>query len=63
VSEARNRAGGFFSLVRSQAFGSADDPEQVLAALSRELRQHVGHALDDDAAMLLIRRDSAQDTA
>jgi serine phosphatase RsbU (regulator of sigma subunit) len=63
VSEARNRAGGFFPLVRSQAFGGADDPEQVLAALSRELRQHVGHALDDDAAMLLIRRDLAQDTA
>jgi hypothetical protein len=31
----------------------------VLDCLQRDVLRHVGHALDDDAAMLLIRREPA----
>jgi len=59
VSEARSRSGEFFPLARCRAVREADDPDQVLDALSAEVLRHVGHALDDDAAMLLIRREPA----
>ena len=59
VSEARGRSGEFFPLAQSRAVREAGDPDQILDALSREVLRHVGHALDDDAAMLLIRREPA----
>ena len=59
VSEARGRSGEFFPLAQSRAVREAGDPDQILDALSAEVLRHVGHALDDDAAMLLIRREPA----
>ena len=57
VSEARGRSGDFFPLARSRAVREDGDPDQILDALSAEVLRHVGHALDDDAAMLLLRRE------
>ncbi len=57
VSEARNRAGAFFPLAQCRALRGGGAPEEVLGGLQREVLGHVGHALDDDAAMLLLRRD------
>ena len=59
VSEARSRSGEFFPLAHSRAVREAGDPDQILDVLSAEVLRHVGHALDDDAAMLLIRREPA----
>jgi serine phosphatase RsbU (regulator of sigma subunit) len=59
VSEARSRSGEFFPLAQSRAVREAGDPDQTLDVLSAEVLRHVGHALDDDAAMLLIRRQPA----
>jgi serine phosphatase RsbU (regulator of sigma subunit) len=59
VSEARSRSGEFFPLTRCRAVREAGDPDQTLDVLSAEVLRHVGHALDDDAAMLLIRRQPA----
>jgi serine phosphatase RsbU (regulator of sigma subunit) len=59
VSEARSRSGEFFPLAQCGAVREAGDPDQILDALSTEVLRHVGHALDDDAAMLLIRRERA----
>ena len=59
VSEARGRSGEYFPLAQSRAVREAGDPNQILDALSAEVLRHVGHALDDDAAMLLIRREPA----
>ena len=56
VSEARSRSGEFFPLAQCRAVCEAGDPDQTLDVLSAEVLRHVGHALDDDAAMLLIRR-------
>jgi serine phosphatase RsbU (regulator of sigma subunit) len=59
VSEARGRSGEFFPLAHSGAIGGTGEPDQILDALSADVLRHVGHALDDDAAMLLIRREPA----
>jgi serine phosphatase RsbU (regulator of sigma subunit) len=59
VSEARGRSGEFFPLAQCRAVREPGDPDQILDALSAEVLRHVGHALDDDAAMLLIRREPA----
>ena len=59
VSEARGRSGEFFPLPQARAVREAGDPDQILDALSAEVLRHVGHALDDDAAMLLMRREPA----
>jgi len=59
VSEARSRSGEFFPLAQCRAVREAGDPDQTLDVLSAEVLRHVGHALDDDAAMLLIRRQPA----
>ena len=59
VSEARSRSGEFFPLAQCRAVRETGDPDQTLDVLSAEVLRHVGHALDDDAAMLLIRRQPA----
>jgi serine phosphatase RsbU (regulator of sigma subunit) len=59
VSEARNRSGEFFPLAQCRTLSEAGDPDQILDDLSADVLRHVGHALDDDAAMLLIRREPA----
>jgi serine phosphatase RsbU (regulator of sigma subunit) len=59
VSEARSRSGEFFPLAQCRAVRESGDPDQILDALSAAVLRHVGHALDDDAAMLLICREPA----
>ena len=59
VSEARSRSGEFFPLLQCKAVREASQPDEILDGLSRDVLRHVGHALDDDAAMLLIRRELA----
>jgi serine phosphatase RsbU (regulator of sigma subunit) len=55
VSEARDKAGAFFSLILDDAQYRGLDPGGVLDQLSSDVVRHVGHALADDAAMLLVR--------
>jgi serine phosphatase RsbU (regulator of sigma subunit) len=59
VSEARNRAGEFYPLPDRALYAEAADPDSALDQLQQDVLQHVGHALDDDAAMLLLRRQAA----
>ena len=59
VSEARNRSGEFFPLARARALREGGHPDKILDDLSADVLRHVGHALDDDAAMLLVRREPA----
>jgi serine phosphatase RsbU (regulator of sigma subunit) len=59
ISEARSRAGEFFPLLACRAVRYALEPDEILEGLSGEVFRHVGHALDDDAAMLLVRREPA----
>jgi serine phosphatase RsbU (regulator of sigma subunit) len=59
VSEARNAAGDFYPLSEHRALTSGQEPAAVLDRLQLDVLRHVGHALDDDAAMLLLRREPA----
>lgn len=59
ISEARNRSGEYFPLERCHALREAVDPASALDRLGKEVIRHVGHALDDDAALLLVQRDDA----
>jgi serine phosphatase RsbU (regulator of sigma subunit) len=59
VSEARNRAGEFYPLPDRAIYAEATDPDSALNRLQEDVLMHVGHALDDDAAMLLLRRQAA----
>jgi serine phosphatase RsbU (regulator of sigma subunit) len=59
VSEARNRAGEFYPLPDRAVYAEATDPDSALNRLQEDVLMHVGHALDDDAAMLLVRRQAA----
>lgn len=56
ISEARNRAGEFFPLAQQAAALAAGDPEALVRRLSAAVSQHVGHAPDDDVALLLAYR-------
>jgi len=55
VSEARDKTGTFYPLSRCGSLLAAGDTEAALARLQNDVTQYVGHALEDDAAMLLIR--------
>ncbi len=59
ITEARNRAGEFFTLTNNRILSDRHDPERALAHLSSAVVRHVGHALEDDAAMLLLHRHPA----
>lgn len=59
VSEARNRAGEFYPLPDRALYAEATDPDSALDRLQADVLLYVGHALDDDAAMLLLRRQAA----
>jgi serine phosphatase RsbU (regulator of sigma subunit) len=54
VSEARDKTGTFYPLSRCGALLDGD-AEAALARLEGDVTRYVGHALYDDAAMLLIR--------
>lgn len=55
VSEARDKTGAFYPLSRCGVLLGADDPDTALDRLQADVTRYVGHALEDDAAMLLIR--------
>jgi serine phosphatase RsbU (regulator of sigma subunit) len=59
ASEARNKAGEFFPLADCGAVTAPRDPGTLVDRLSEEVVRHVGHAPDDDIALLLAYRDAA----
>jgi len=65
VSEARDKAGSFYPLSRCGALLDGGQPQAALDRLQDDVTRYVGHALEDDAAMLLIRpaRGDAPDGA
>ena len=56
ISEARDKSGEFYPLERSGALLGGQPPEAALDRLQRDVIRHVGHVLNDDAAVLLISR-------
>lgn len=54
ITEARNRQGSFYPLERSGALLGLPDLGSALDQLIEDVLGHVGHALQDDAAILLI---------
>jgi serine phosphatase RsbU (regulator of sigma subunit) len=54
ISEARDRSGVFYSLERCGGLFNGQDADGALDRLRDDVIRHVGHALHDDAAMLLI---------
>ncbi len=43
----------------ARSAAEATDPDSALNRLQEDVLTYVGHALDDDAAMLLLRRQAA----
>lgn len=56
VIEARDPEGLFYPLAERANLLKAADAEEALSSLLDDLLHHVGGPLDDDAAMLLVRR-------
>ena len=56
VSEARDKGGACYPLLESCATLDCRDPEAALEWLRQDVLRHVGHPLDDDAALLLLTR-------
>lgn len=56
VSEARDPAGASYSLAHSAHLLSGSDPQDCLRRLHADVVAHVGHPLEDDAALLLAGR-------
>jgi serine phosphatase RsbU (regulator of sigma subunit) len=56
ITEARDRQGNFYPLERSGALLALADLDSSLDQLIQDVLRHVGHALADDAALLLISR-------
>ena len=54
ISEARNRAGKFYSVEGCAAVLDGVNAETALDQLSKDVLRHVGHPLLDDAALLLV---------
>ena len=54
--EARDKAGSFFDLAAAVSRASSREPEALLDGLVRRVTGHVGHRLDDDVAMLAVRK-------
>jgi hypothetical protein len=63
ASEARNKAGEFFPLAKCDAVHHRHQPEHLVDQLCAELARHVGHAPDDDIALLLAYRDTSLSSA
>lgn len=60
ASEARNKAGQLFPLADRASARAPLDPATLVDRLGDEVTRHVGHAPDDDVALLLIYRDAAE---
>jgi serine phosphatase RsbU (regulator of sigma subunit) len=58
VSEARDKAGNFYSVSDSVSLLAGADTGTGLDRLRDDVLRHVGHALEDDAATLLVKRVS-----
>ncbi|MFF4961417.1 PP2C family protein-serine/threonine phosphatase [Streptomyces sp. NPDC001222] len=56
VIEARDPAGGFYPFTQRAAQWSDVSPETLLHHIRRDLLAHAGGRLDDDAALIAIRR-------
>ncbi|HET9078978.1 MAG TPA: PP2C family protein-serine/threonine phosphatase [Trebonia sp.] len=56
ITEARNRAGEFFPLIDCVSLRPQVPPDLLLDRLRDEMTRHVGHAPDDDVALLLVYR-------
>jgi Stage II sporulation protein E (SpoIIE) len=63
ASEARNKAGDFFPLADCASVRSLDDPATLVDRLGDEVIRHVGHAPDDDVALLLTYRTPSPNEA
>ncbi|SOE59334.1 Stage II sporulation protein E (SpoIIE) [Streptomyces sp. OV198] len=59
VIEARDPAGGFYPFTERAAQWTDASPETLLHHIRRDLLAHVGGRLDDDAALIAIRRTTA----
>ncbi|MEV5741059.1 PP2C family protein-serine/threonine phosphatase [Microbispora rosea] len=58
VCEARDQGGDFYPLEdRAPSLLRTGDPQDALDLLKRDLVEHVGGPVPDDAAMLLVRRE------
>ena len=57
VSEARNKAGAFFPLASCASAAAGHDPGALVDRLSDEIIRYVGHAPEDDMALLLVYKD------
>jgi serine phosphatase RsbU (regulator of sigma subunit) len=57
LSEARDRTGTFFPLADWRGMERCHDLDQMLDRLCGDVIRHVGHNLEDDAAMLLLRHE------
>jgi serine phosphatase RsbU (regulator of sigma subunit) len=55
VSEARDGGGIFYPLARAGELLAGADQEAALDRMQADVVRYVGHALEDDAAMLLVR--------
>lgn len=58
ATEARNKAGEFFPLADCDSVCLPHRPECLVDQVSTELTRYVGHAPDDDIALLLVYRDN-----
>ncbi|MFJ9446002.1 PP2C family protein-serine/threonine phosphatase [Kitasatospora sp. NPDC101235] len=56
VTEARDDTGEFYPLADRAAHWTKCSPEALVNHIRRDLLAHVGHRLDDDAAVIAIRR-------
>ncbi|MFF5533658.1 PP2C family protein-serine/threonine phosphatase [Streptomyces cinerochromogenes] len=61
VTEARDTAREFYPLADGVARHVCEEPARTLTALHDELLAHVGGRLHDDAALLLLRRQAAEE--
>jgi serine phosphatase RsbU (regulator of sigma subunit) len=57
ASEARDKAGTFFPLTGCTSVRAGHDPETLVDQLSDEITRYVGHAPEDDIALLLVYKD------
>ncbi|MFI9586076.1 PP2C family protein-serine/threonine phosphatase [Streptomyces sp. NPDC052236] len=63
VTEARNHGREFYPLAERMARHVSDQPSHTLDALHDDLLAHVGGRLDDDAALLLLRKPAVVGSA
>lgn len=63
ISEARDKSGAFYPLDACAALLAGPDPDAALGRLCDDVIRHVGHDLQDDAAILLFSQPGGSDPA